>query len=168
MSDAAHTRRSDNGDKIPPVLLRGMFALVLLSLLLVSYARITGRPPAAMPDDSVAVVAERLIVIEGQATSGAARVMAPDGTVIADFAPDEGGFVAGIARVLDRERGKTGADPAAPVRLVRFADGRLSLRDDATGWRAELIGFGSNNAAVFARLLEAGAGLEEKAGAARQ
>lgn len=154
MSDTAHNRRPEHGDKIPPVLLRGMFGLVLLSLLLVSYARITGMPPAAMPDDSVAVLAERLIVIEGQATSGAARVFTPDGTLIADFPADKGGFVAGIARVLDRERGKTGADPAAPVRLVRFADGRLSLRDDVTGWRAELIGFGASNAAVFARLLE--------------
>jgi hypothetical protein len=40
-----------------------------------------------------------------------------------------------------------------PVRLVAFEDGRLALFDDATEWRAELIGFGRDNYAVFARLL---------------
>jgi putative photosynthetic complex assembly protein len=40
------------------------------------------------------------------------------------------------------------------VRLIRFEDGRIALKDDLTGWRAELIGFGADNTAAFARLLE--------------
>jgi putative photosynthetic complex assembly protein len=41
-----------------------------------------------------------------------------------------------------------------PVRIVRFADGRLGLRDPATGWRVELISFGSTNRDAFEALLE--------------
>ena len=85
--------------------------------------------------------------------SGAARVLAEDGTVIAEFSSDKGGFVAGIHRVLDRVRGQRGLPNDLPVRLVAWEDGRLSLIDDATGWRSELTGFGADNLATFARLM---------------
>jgi putative photosynthetic complex assembly protein len=41
-----------------------------------------------------------------------------------------------------------------PVRLVSFANGRLSLEDPETGWSVELYGFGSDNEAAFQRLLD--------------
>ncbi|MEX5727634.1 putative photosynthetic complex assembly protein [Rhodovulum iodosum] len=143
----------DDEEMIPPVLLKAVFALVLCSLLIVAYARITDRPLSANPDDSVGIDKERPIVLQGS-MSGSATVLTPEGEIIAEYAEDEGGFVAGVWRVLQRERKKHGAPLDAPIRLVRFKDGRLSLRDDATGWRAELIGFGADNAAVFARLLD--------------
>jgi len=40
-----------------------------------------------------------------------------------------------------------------PVRLIRFEDGRLALKDDQTGHRIELKSFGADNAAAFKRLL---------------
>ena len=66
-----------------------------------------------------------------------------DGNVIADLGPTEGGFVAGIYRVLERERGGrrppcVGAYPAGAF----FQHGRIGLRDDLTDFRAELFGFG--------------------------
>ncbi|MBK5933462.1 putative photosynthetic complex assembly protein [Rhodovulum imhoffii] len=146
-------KHDGHGDLIPPALLRGVLFLVAACLVIVAYARITDKPLVATPDDSIPVAQERRIVLEGS-MSGAATVFDIDGNVIADFSSDEGGFVAGIWRVLQRERNKHGVALDAPVRLARYENGRLALHDDLTGWRAELIGFGADNAAVFARLLD--------------
>ena len=76
-----------------------------------------------------------------------------DGTLIADLSPEEGGFDAGIGRVLERERGKVGLAASEPIRLIKYSNGRLALRDDFTAWRAELQGFGQTNEAAFHKLL---------------
>lgn len=142
-------------EMVPTILVRAMFVLCVCVLIIVTYARITDRPLEAMPPTEAEVppVQERMIRIFGE-MDGSARVLAEDGTVIAEFGPDEGGFVAGIYRVLERERGAVGLHASEPIRLVRFSDGRIGLRDDHTDFRAELFGFGADNEAVFARLLE--------------
>lgn len=145
-------RRRDK-EMVPKNLLRAMLALVLACLLIVTYARVTDRPLAAAPPTGVPVVKERQIVLFGD-MSGAARVLDVHGNVIADLDATKGGFVSGMWRVLQRERGKHRVSLDAPVRLVAWQDGRISLIDDSTSWRAELTGFGADNLAVFARLLD--------------
>ena len=142
-------------EMIPRVLLRAMTILCISVLLIATYARLTDRPLAAAPPSEVEVpvAEERLIRIFG-AMDGSARVMDVDGNVIVTLGPDQGGFVAGIHRVLERERGAVGLSADDPIRLVRFSDGRLGLRDPLTDFRAELVGFGADNTRVFARLLE--------------
>jgi putative photosynthetic complex assembly protein len=142
-------------EMVPTILVRAMFVLCLCVLIIVSYARITDRPLSATPPtlEEAPVVQERMIRIFGE-MDGSARVLDMNGNLVADFAPDQGGFVAGIYRVLERERGAVGLDASEPIRLVRFSDGRIGLRDDHTDFRAELFGFGADNEAVFARLLE--------------
>ncbi|ARE40120.1 hypothetical protein RGUI_1979 [Rhodovulum sp. P5] len=140
-------------EKIPPFLLKGMLALCLVALLIAGYARFTDRPLEAMPDLAEPIAAERQVVLVGSMT-GAATVYDTEGNVIHEFPADKGGFVAGIWRVLQRERGKIDAPMDAPVRLVRYESGRISMFDDLTGWRAELVGFGADNKAAFARLLD--------------
>lgn len=142
-------------EMVPVVLVRAMFILCVCVLIIVSYARLTDRPLSAMPPtvEDVPVVMERSIRIFGE-LNGSARVLDADGNLIANFTPEEGGFVAGVYRVLERERGAVGAMASDPIRLVRFADGRVSLRDTYTDFRAELVGFGADNEAAFARLLE--------------
>lgn len=142
-------------EMIPTVLLRAMFILCLSVLLIVVYATVTDRPLSAMPptEAEVPIVHERMIRIFAE-MDGSARVLDVDGNLIAEYASDEGGFVAGIYRVLERRRGAVGRTADEPIRLVRFADGRVSLRDPVTDFRAELVGFGADNEAAFARLLE--------------
>jgi putative photosynthetic complex assembly protein len=154
MSTAPLSRPTKPHDKelVPRILLRAIALFILVVLALVSWARLSGVPPTALPDDSQ-IVYERTIHIFGEMT-GAAKVLAADGTVIADLSATEGGFIAGVARSLTLKRRQAGVDPAAPVRLVQFKDGHLGLRDDHTGWRAELIGFGKDNTAAFAKLLD--------------
>lgn len=147
--EAAH---DDNRELVPRVLLRAVGAMLILVLAMVTWARLTGLPPAALPPEGP-VAQERELHIFGDLT-GSARVLDVDGTMVADLGPTQGGFIAGVARSLTLKRRQAGVDPAAPVRLVRYVDGRLALKDDFTGWRAELIGFGKDNAAAFARLLQ--------------
>ncbi|MEO1491619.1 MAG: photosynthetic complex assembly protein PuhC [Pseudomonadota bacterium] len=154
MSTAPLTRPNQPRDKelVPRILLRAIALFVLVVLALVTWARIAGVPPTAQPDDSQ-IIHERVIHIFGEMT-GAARVLDANGAVITELGATQGGFIAGVARSLTLKRRQAGVDPAAPVRLVQFKDGHLGLRDDYTGWRAELIGFGKDNAAAFAKLLD--------------
>lgn len=139
-------------EMIPKALLRAMLALVLACLAIVTWARLTDRPLEAKPADGP-VAQERMIEVIGD-TSGAARVLDADGRLIVDLPSNKGGFIAGVWRSLAFARHRAGVDPDAPARLIRFEDGRLALKDDLSGWRVELIGFGQDNAAAFARLLE--------------
>ncbi len=152
------TRRdgaSRDAHRTPPILLKSVAAMILFSLVLVTGARVLGLAPAAAPDDSVGVVAERSIRVDGSLGSAAKVWDAETGALIADLDPTEAGFINGVMKALSRERmlHKTAGDP--PVRIVRFADGRLGLRDPATGWRVELMGFGDTNRDAFAALLSA-------------
>jgi putative photosynthetic complex assembly protein len=152
MSPEDRLRQRDR-EMIPRTLLRAMFALVVASLVIVTFARLTDRPLEATPPAGMAIARERSLILQGD-MSGAARVFLPDGTLVADLDPTKGGFVSGIWRVLQRERSKGRVALDAPVRLVLWEDGRLSILDDTTGWRAELTGFGADNLAAFQRLLD--------------
>ena len=156
MSDISHEKlRSRDREMIPRVLVRATAILCVSVLLIVTYAVLTDRPLSATPpsETEVPVVAERVIRIFGE-MDGSARVTDLDGNVIATLEADQGGFVSGIYRVLDRERGAVGHLASDPIRLVRHSDGRIGLRDPLTDFRAELVGFGADNTRVFARLLE--------------
>lgn len=138
-------------EMIPMVLVRAMFGLTFLVLLIVTYASVTDRPLEALPPVADVAV-ERTLVLKGD-MSGAAQVFDDQGQIIADLDPTQGGFVSGVYRVLERERTKHQVSLDAPVRLVAFDNGRLMIFDDTTGWRADLMGFGADNRAAFAKLL---------------
>lgn len=142
-------------EMIPTLLVRAMFILCVCVMIIVAYARLTDRPLEAMPPSvaEVPIAQERLIRIFGS-MDGSARVLDLDGNVIATLDETEGGFIAGVYRVLERNRAPLGMTGSDPIRLVRFSDGRLGLRDDFTEFRAELMGFGADNERAFARLLE--------------
>ena len=136
---------------VPRMMVRAMFALVAVILLLVSLARLTDQPLSAIPPESEAVLS-RTVFLSGQ-LSGAAKVMDTNGNLIADLSADEGGFIAGVARVLDRERAKHKKPLDGAVIVTLGANGRLSITDPSTGWSADLMGFGADNAKAFAKLL---------------
>lgn len=141
-----------DAEMIPPVLTRGLAVLVLCVLALVAYARLADRPLEATPPD--APIAESRVMNLSGDMSGAATVRDAEGGLIADLAPEQGGFVSGVWRVLQRERTKHRAALDGPVTLIRRADGRISIADPSTGWSADLMGFGADNARAFAKLLD--------------
>ncbi|WP_420863988.1 photosynthetic complex assembly protein PuhC [Algirhabdus cladophorae] len=143
--------RERDREMIPVALVRAMFGLTFVILMIVAYARFTDRPLEALPPVAD-VVTERSVVLSGD-MSGAAAVHGADGTLIANFDSEQGGFISGVYRVLERERLKHGVAVDAPVRLVKFDNGRMMIFDDTTNWRADLMGFGATNRAAFATLL---------------
>ncbi len=152
MSDATTTRIHAKPEELAPrLLVRLMFAMVLAVLALVTIARMTDRPLEATPSHAP-IISERLIFLSGEA-SGAARILDETGSVLASFSADKGGFVAGIDRVIRRERAKSNIPSDAPVSLRLAQGNRLSIYDPATGWSAELMGFGADNLRTFARVL---------------
>lgn len=144
--------RSSDDELVPRVLVRAVLALILTILSLVTIAVLTDRPLESTPQQGK-ILSERALFISGD-PSGAARVLDAQGSVLADFPADKGGFVAGIERVIIRERLKIGADLSAPIMLRLRAGNRLSIFDPETNWSAELMGFGADNLRTFARLLE--------------
>ncbi len=141
-------------ERLPKGLLYGMLIMVLASLALVTLARLTGMEPRAMPPDAVtAIVDERMIQIMAH-PDASAQIYDEHGALIADLGPAEAGFISGVHRALVRERMLAQIQGNPPVRIVRFADGRLGLRDPFTGWRVELMGFGDTNRDAFLALLD--------------
>ncbi|PKQ11602.1 MAG: pullulanase [Alphaproteobacteria bacterium HGW-Alphaproteobacteria-1] len=138
-------------DLVPRAMVRAMLALVLTVLALVSYYVYTDRPLVATPPEAE-VILERTVFLTGE-MSGAATVLDAQGTLIGRLSPETGGFIAGVGRVLDRERTKHGVSLTGPVTIIGRADGRVSIHDPSTGWGADLMGFGQDNARAFVRLL---------------
>ena len=142
-------RPSDDKDMIPKPLLRAMLALVLASVAVVGFAVVTGRDPVGVPKPAE-IVAERSIILQGGGAQSV-TVLAADGSVLMDL--PHGGFITVIQNGLERARLKAGVDKLLPLRIVEYANGRLTAVDDHTGWSAELGAFGSDNRAAFERLM---------------
>ncbi len=154
MSDTSTSRiHAKEVELVPRVMVRIMFGFVAVILALVTVARLTDRPLESTPAQTP-IISERLIYISGD-NSGAARILDETGSVLATFDADKGGFVAGIDRVIRRERNLVKASVKSPLALRLREGNRLSLFDPETGWSAELMGFGADNLRTFARLLEA-------------
>lgn len=146
-----HPPAIHNKDLIPRTMVRAMFGLVMAVLVIVTLARLTDRPLIATPPEGD-VVKSRELLMTGD-MSGAVTVRGPDGALIADLGPDQGGFVSGVMRVIERERTKHRVALDGPVTLRRHDTSRLTIHDPSTGWSADLMGFGADNAGAFAWLL---------------
>lgn len=136
---------------VPRLFIRAMFGMAALCLLMVAaYRWMDGPVQYAAPQ--APIVLERTLYLEG-AMSGAARVFDQDRQLMVDLAPEEGGFLSGVWRVLQRERTKARVDLDGPVILRLRNNRRIEIFDPSTGWGADLMGFGATNTAAFARLL---------------
>jgi putative photosynthetic complex assembly protein len=146
---AAHLSAPSNA--VPRGLLIAAAGLVVVSLLLVGTARITGYTPDR-PDASPAAAAAELRFVDRQ--DGAVLVYAAQTAQLIDvLPPGTNGFVRGVLRGLVRDRNALKIDARPPFRLTRWADGRLSLDDMATGRHVDLEVFGPTNAGAFADIL---------------
>lgn len=139
---------------VPRGALLGAVALIALTLALATVARRTD--VGATRDPSSAVAASVDVSFEDAADGAVTVTRSADGRRVGELAPGTNGFMRAAVRGLVRERRRAGFGPETPFRLTRWADGRLSLADPATGRHIELDAFGPDNAGVFARLLLAG------------
>jgi putative photosynthetic complex assembly protein len=149
MTTQTRPRPSDDKDMIPKHLLLAMLALVLASLCVVAFGVLTDRPHGGVPE-TAEIVAERTVILKGGGAQ-AVTVLAEDGTVLMDL--PHGGFITVIQNGMERARLTAGVDKLLPLRIVEYANGRLTAQDDYTGWSVELGAFGSDNKAAFERLM---------------
>ncbi|MEW9921727.1 photosynthetic complex assembly protein PuhC [Marimonas sp. MJW-29] len=151
-SSLANQMKMRDREMVPRVLVMAMFALMVASLALVSFAVLTDQPLRGVPADSP-VVAERAITLEGTRNAGV-RVLDASGAEIAHSQMRRAGFIDVIWVAISRERKVQGITGNPDLRLVRFANGHTAIIDPATDWSIELIGYGKDNIAAFARLLD--------------
>jgi putative photosynthetic complex assembly protein len=144
--------RHRDRDMVPKVLVRLMFALMIGSLALVAYDQWSGRPLEGVPVVEP-IVAERVVTLTGD-RSGAYTVTDETGAVIARSEDPLMGFIGVIGRTNDRARTVAGVLGNPPITIARRADGDIAIIDPATGRVTELIGYGADNVAAFARLVE--------------
>jgi putative photosynthetic complex assembly protein len=149
MTMQTQSRPSDDKDMIPKPLLLAMLALVLATLAVVTFASVTGRERVGMPQ-AAQIISERTVILQGGGAQ-AVTVLALDGTVLMDL--PHGGFITVIQNGMERARLTAGVDKLLPLRIVEYANGRLTAVDDHSGWSAELGAFGSDNKAAFERLM---------------
>ena len=138
-------------ETIPRVPLIAMFLLVFVILIAVATFRFSGMPVVSSPPQAK-VVAEASLIIKGE-QSGAVSVMGEDGNIIVNLDGDQGGFISGVARVIERERKKINVSVNLPVKIIWRDNNRISIFDPVTNWQADLMGFGADNARAFAELL---------------
>jgi putative photosynthetic complex assembly protein len=135
-------------------------ALIAAALLAVSaialafVARQYGFGVTRLPD--VAVVSAVDVYFNDQPDGAVLVTRAADDRPIGRLAPGSNGFARSMLRGLVRERRRAGIDAAMPFTLTRWADGRLSISDRATGRHIDLDPFGPTNVDVFAKLLISG------------
>jgi len=139
-------------DLVPKFLVQAMFALMLASLAMVSFATITGRAVGSVVPHSD-VVKEISVTMDGSRSNGVA-LLDKDGKQLAHSTLNKAGFIDVIWISIMRERAVKDVSSTAPISIVRRENGHVAVIDDTTGWKIELIGYGHDNVAAFARLID--------------
>lgn len=142
-------RPSPEREMIPRALLWAMLALALSALAITAFAVMTDRPHVGKPVAG-AVVAERLVILEGRSAQ-AVTVRDAEGRLIMDL--DHGGFITVIQNAVARERTVARVAGNPPIRIVQYDNGRLVAEDPHSKASIELYAFGKDNKAAFERLM---------------
>ena len=151
-SSLANQMKHRDREMVPKTLVIAMFSLMIAAFSLVGYATLTDRPVIAVAPHSD-IVREVSITLDGSRSTGVA-VLDENGTKIAHSNENKSGFIDVIWVSIMRERLIQDVPSNAPLRVVRRENGHVAVLDDTTGWKIELIGYGKDNVAAFARLID--------------
>lgn len=152
MTHTPNTMKHPEKLLVPPFVARAMFALMFLTVAMVAYARLSDAPLIAVVDQAP-IVASLDVVITGNKT-GIYQVSDLGGNVLARSSDPMAGFLGVMGRVIDRERLVRGVAADTPLQIVRRDNGNIAILDASTGMATELIGYGADNVAAFAKLLD--------------
>ena len=133
----------------PRMPLLGAAALVAFALCLAGYGRYAGLGVPARPGIATA---ERDLRFDDRSDGAVVVSLAGTGQVL-DVMTGENGFLRGTLRGFARTRRAWGIGAEPPLHLAGYGNGQLILTDPSTGRLVELEAFGSQNEAVFVRLL---------------
>jgi putative photosynthetic complex assembly protein len=142
-------------DPFPRGVLLGAGLLVTFALAAATTARLEGPGIATATPSDARVDAVRELRFQDRADGAVVVLDAGSGATVDVLSVATNGFVRASLRGLARERRREDQGGGAPFRLTRWSDGRVTLDDEATGRHVELVAFGANQVAAFARFLSA-------------
>ncbi len=153
-SSLANQMKHRDREMVPKFLVQAMFGLMLASLLMVSYAVYTNVPHSGVPAASP-IANERAITLVGSRDRAAGvAVLDENGSEIAHSTKNKSGFIDVMWVSINRERVVQRVTSNDPIRLVRRQNGHVAIIDPSTNWTFELVGYGKDNVAAFARLID--------------
>jgi len=133
--------------------LMAVAALVLLSLGVVTFARLTDVGVQGAPGSATEYVEVRRLFFEDTGNGDVVVVDADTGADVWTYGAAEGGFARTALRGMAYTRSLKGVGPEEPFLLKRDAKGSLVLEDPVTGRRIGLDAFGGGNSGQFAVIL---------------
>lgn len=152
MSQLEQQMRHRDKEMVPRILVQAMFGLMIASLSIVAYAQW-----ADVPNRGVLVaapIAQSRDVLLVSDRNGAYRVTDTSGQVLALSSDARKGFIGVMGRTVDRQRRMHGVAGPVPLQVVRRENGNIAIIDETTAMSIELIGYGADNVAAFAQLLD--------------
>jgi putative photosynthetic complex assembly protein len=152
MSQLEQQMRHRDKEMVPRFLVQAMFGLMAATLAMVAYAQWFDVPNRGVLVEAPIVQSLEIVMTGDRA--GVYEVATTDGTLLASSSDYKGGFLGVIGRVFERERFVHNLPNTAPVTVVRRENGNIAIIDDTTELSVELIGYGKDNVAAFAKLLD--------------
>lgn len=153
MSQLEQQMRHRDKEMVPRILVQAMFALMAASLAIVAYAQWADVPNRGVLIEAPIVQSLDVTFVGGE-RNGVYTVADTDGVVLVTSADEKAGFIGVMGRVIERDRLVNGVTGNPPVQVVRRENGNIAIIDDSTDLRVELIGYGKDNVAAFAKLLD--------------
>ncbi|SEW43754.1 putative photosynthetic complex assembly protein [Cognatiyoonia koreensis] len=152
MSNLEQQMRHRDKEMVPTFLVKGMFGLMIATTALVAYAQWMDVPNRGVLIE--APVAQSVEVTLSGNRNGLYEVRDASGALLVTSADDRMGFIGVMGRAVDREREVRGITETAPISVIRRENGHIAVLDEASGLSVELIGYGKDNVAAFAQLLD--------------
>lgn len=152
MSQLEQQMRHRDKEMVPRLLVQAMFALMAASLAIVAYAQWFD-----VPDRGVLIeapIVQSLDITMSGERNGTYVVTDANGEILVSSADEKAGFIGVIGRVIERDRLVNNVIGNPPVQVVRRENGNIAIIDDSVDLRVELIGYGKDNIAAFAKLLD--------------
>ena len=136
---------------IPIRLVQAVGALLLVTLLMVGYAKLSNMPLIGTPKEA-SVVNEITLEFVKQG-NGSVSIYDNKGQEIINSRSGPYGFIVVVYNGFMSERKKKKINTNDPLKLVQYEDGRLTIVDDSSSWDMHLNSFGAMNAEVFKNLM---------------
>ena len=152
MSNLEQQMRHRDKEMVPTFLVRSMFALMIGTVALVAYAQWADVPQKGVLVEAPIVDSVNVTLTGNR--NGLYQVFDENGDVIVTSADNAMGFIGVIGRAVDRERLIRGITTNDPITVVRRENGNIAIIDATVDMNVELIGYGKDNVAAFAQLLD--------------
>ena len=121
---------------IPIRLVQAVGALLLVTLLMVGYARLSDMPLIGTPKQAPVVSQTTLEFVKKE--NGSVSIYNNDGVEIINSRAGPYGFIVVVYNGFMSERKKKKIETNNPLKLVHYEDGRLTIIDEVSSWDMHL------------------------------